>query len=486
MRICFIDQADSPVSGVTTYGRWLHRTLPGVQVLQLGSEGPDFAERGRRLPATETHRPEGIAAFLRDWIGNDCEQDWLLLPNCGQTAHEACRLLLLDPPKDRELRVLGYAHSDDANTGLLLEHYQEIFSGVVAVSDHLQRRLKGLLNGTAGVRLHCLPYPQAPLAVASETNREPDQPLRLIYAGRLEETQKRLSRLVDVLEFLDEAGMPFQLDLLGAGPAETPLRNQLSRWTQGTHPSVRFLGACPPDAVPAHLARADVLLLTSAYEGNPLVLAEGMAARLCPVVMAIDSGVGELIRHGESGFLTPQGDVAAMARVLEHLHRDRELLEGVKDRARSVALAERCPERHREAFETFAEACFTWPQPTGLAPELPSPQETALRRLLSGPSCNRLESPTVIFGAGVFGRSLADRCRETGVRVEGFVDSDPRQQGNTIDGLPVQGPESLLTDTPRCILLGSMGFCADMRSQIQRLYRSHAQELPRIVGLDRV
>ncbi len=486
VRICFIDQADSAVSGVTTYGRWLHRVLPSVRVLQLGPEGPDLPERARRLPSADTHRPERIAAFIQTWMAEDRERDWLLLPNCGQTAHEACRRLLLDPPKAHRLRVLGYAHSDDANTGLLLEHYQEIFAGIVAVSEHLQRRLEGLLETPARERLHCLPYPQTRLEAASGVSRDSSEPLRLIYAGRLEETQKRLSRLIDVVEFLEEAGTPFELELLGSGPAEAPLRDQLSPWTQGSQPKVRFLGACPPEAVPAHLARADVLLLTSAYEGNPLVLAEAMAARLCPVVMRIDSGIGELVEDGRTGFRVPQGDCGAMADVIGRLHADRELLERLKNQAREAVQALRCPDQHRNCFETIAADCFKWPQPTELARDLPSPQETAIHRLLSAQNRVQLQPPVVIYGAGVFGRSLADGCQSAGVAVKGFVDSDPQQQGRQYGDLTVHPPESLLeAEPPRSILLGSMGFCAEMRSRIQRLFQSRSRALPNIIGLDR-
>ena len=65
------------------------------------------------------------------------------------------------------------------------------------------------------------------------------------------------------------------------------------------------------------MSAADLFLLTSVSEGIPLAVIEAMAASL-PVVATRVGGVGEVVRDGETGFLAPAGDPAALA---EHVLR---------------------------------------------------------------------------------------------------------------------------------------------------------------------
>ena len=59
-------------------------------------------------------------------------------------------------------------------------------------------------------------------------------------------------------------------------------------------------------------ASFDVLLLTSANEGTPVVAIEALAAGR-PVVATRAGGTGTVVDDGESGFLAPVGDTAALA-----------------------------------------------------------------------------------------------------------------------------------------------------------------------------
>jgi glycosyltransferase involved in cell wall biosynthesis len=79
---------------------------------------------------------------------------------------------------------------------------------------------------------------------------------------------------------------------------------------------VHFLGV--QSDIAGLLAAADLFVLFSSYEGNPVAVMEAMAAGL-PVIASSVGGVPEIVAHGETGLLVPQGDREAFAASLTAL-----------------------------------------------------------------------------------------------------------------------------------------------------------------------
>jgi glycosyltransferase involved in cell wall biosynthesis len=75
--------------------------------------------------------------------------------------------------------------------------------------------------------------------------------------------------------------------------------------------------------VPWILPAFDVLLLTSRWEGLPLVIPQAMASGVAVVASAVD-GNREVVRHGDNGLLAPPADPDALADAVLRL-RDAEL-----------------------------------------------------------------------------------------------------------------------------------------------------------------
>src|SRR5579884_272009 len=99
--------------------------------------------------------------------------------------------------------------------------------------------------------------------------------------------------------------------LVGDGPLRPSIEAR-ARWL-GLHRRCRFIGAYTParDLLPA----ADVLVLTSRSECAPIAVLEAMAVGL-PVVATSTGDVPVQIAGGESGFVVPIGDSAALAQRL--------------------------------------------------------------------------------------------------------------------------------------------------------------------------
>lgn len=158
--------------------------------------------------------------------------------------------------------------------------------------------------------------------------------IRLAYVGRLDEPEKRVSDLPNILAGLKARSIRYEMAIAGAGAEESTLRAAFARLEL----PVNFLGEISPPEVQVLLAESDVLLITSNFEGGPFVLMEAMAEGCIPVASQCGGLVPELVHDGRTGFTFPVGDVEAAAGHIETLSRDRELLEQL---SRDVRIAVR-------------------------------------------------------------------------------------------------------------------------------------------------
>lgn len=142
---------------------------------------------------------------------------------------------------------------------------------------------------------------------------------RLLFTGRLN-GQKNLPCLLQALAPLRERA--WTLTLVGDGPDRAMLERTAR--SLGLADRVRFAGWADRDALPDVLRRADIYVFPSIQEGMPNTVLEAMACGL-PVVACRIEGCEELVRHGETGLLTPPDDAPALAEAVERLLDDAEL-----------------------------------------------------------------------------------------------------------------------------------------------------------------
>jgi glycosyltransferase involved in cell wall biosynthesis len=139
--------------------------------------------------------------------------------------------------------------------------------------------------------------------------------LRIIAVGRLA-PQKNFHRFLSVLARLRDRAPHFDFDaaILGDGPDRDSLLTRVKEL--GLEERVRFIGF-QENHYP-YIRSADVICLTSEWEGLPYVLAEAMTLKTVVVAHDCPSGPSEMIR-AEAGILTPFADIDAMAQALEAL-----------------------------------------------------------------------------------------------------------------------------------------------------------------------
>ena len=184
---------------------------------------------------------------------------------------------------------------------------------VVACSEAtlaLARRAVPEIGPVASVVLNGAPAPAlrpAPL---------PFDPPRILYLGRLV-PQKGVDRLVDAVASLSARWPAARLVIAGDGTARADLERRVS--AHGLTARTEFAGWIPPDEVPALINRCTLVVVPSlGHEDFGLVAVE--AARMArPVVATRVGGLPEVVQHGRTGLLAPDGDAGALAEAIATL-----------------------------------------------------------------------------------------------------------------------------------------------------------------------
>jgi glycosyltransferase involved in cell wall biosynthesis len=134
-----------------------------------------------------------------------------------------------------------------------------------------------------------------------------------LAVGRFEEA-KDYPTMIAAFARLAAARPTSQLLLVGKGSLQENVEALLR--ANGLEQRVRFLGVRRD--VPELMSAADGYVLSSAWEGMPVVLLEAAAVEL-PVVATQVGGVSEVVEDGTTGLLVPPGDPAALARAMERV-----------------------------------------------------------------------------------------------------------------------------------------------------------------------
>ncbi len=147
--------------------------------------------------------------------------------------------------------------------------------------------------------------------------RAPD-PATLLMVGGMNERKDPLlmlralallrQRVPDVV--LRVAGRPL------SGPFGARVQQTIDELGLADH--VQFLGSLDQPQLAQAYTAAAVTVLSSRQETSPAVLMEAMAARR-PVVATDVGGVAEIVADGQSGYVTPPGDAAALAERVQRL-----------------------------------------------------------------------------------------------------------------------------------------------------------------------
>lgn len=172
-----------------------------------------------------------------------------------------------------------------------------------------------------------------------------------IAAGRLA-PQKGFDLLVDAWRPVAEAHPDWTLHVYGRGELADQLQELID--AHGLSDRVLLKGFAPD--LRARLQQGSAFVLSSRFEGMPMVLLEAMAAGLPVVAFDCPTGPRQVIRHESSGLLVPRESVpdlsAALLRLVADADLRRRLAQGAVDRIEDFSV-ERIATRWERLLENL-------------------------------------------------------------------------------------------------------------------------------------
>lgn len=344
-RIPVVIAAEDMISGVTSWALRAKAAFAGH---------PRYEIRLINCVASSNRSPEFDATFLgladfRAYLAAMPEA--IVIPNFVWPLYEVCRELRAE---GKPMRVIGYcrADSEDEYYGPL-GRVESVVDRFVAVSPECQRRLRAHLPPARREDVDCLP---TGVVVPPRLDRAWSvAPIRLVYAGRMAQRQKRILDLARLAEQLDARNVDYRFSLVGPGREAEDLKSALA--AQVASGRVVFRGRVEPAAMPSLFASHDVHVLVSEYEGTSNSMLESMAQGCAQLLTRAANGPDGIVSDGVEGALFAVGDASAMAAAVARWASSRGILERL-GRAAYAAAKPYSIESHAARLAAIFDAAF--------------------------------------------------------------------------------------------------------------------------------
>lgn len=136
----------------------------------------------------------------------------------------------------------------------------------------------------------------------------------ILFVGRVAFSQKKVHRILEFWRELHVTHPDWKLQIVGDGDDLPRCKRLAAKWKL---PRVEFVGAT--SNVQQYYRKARILVLTSDYEGTPMVVPEAQAHGCVPVVYHSYAGASLHIQHGMNGYLIPSFNKAKFVKQLSLL-----------------------------------------------------------------------------------------------------------------------------------------------------------------------
>jgi glycosyltransferase involved in cell wall biosynthesis len=203
--------------------------------------------------------------------------------------------------------------------------YLQSVDGFIFNSKTTQGVVNGLIgNGKPSV----VAYPptdrfREAISESEIRERANSKELRILFLGNVI-YRKGLHTLLEAVRNQQSA---FRVDVVGGLTAEPKYAQEMRKQVKnyGLSSAVTFHGPLDNEPLIKRYRQAHVIVVPSSYEGFGIVYLEGMGFGL-PAIGTTAGAAGEVITRGKDGFLIEPDDDVRLARILDELANDREVL----------------------------------------------------------------------------------------------------------------------------------------------------------------
>ncbi|CAM3695487.1 glycosyltransferase [Rahnella bruchi] len=183
-----------------------------------------------------------------------------------------------------------------------------------AISGEIKNQLTEL-----GVNKNNIDVVFNPVKKSGKIILRPEQ-LRILYIGRVHfERQKQLKDLFDALV---QVKVGWALDIVGDGEDVFECQSYAQQLGISEHITWHGWQNDPWEYVENNIKEVTCLVMTSNFEGFPLVLLEAISRGIYCVSSDCSSGPSEIIENNINGQLYPQNDIIALSKIINALGND--------------------------------------------------------------------------------------------------------------------------------------------------------------------
>jgi glycosyltransferase involved in cell wall biosynthesis len=304
--------------------RAIQRDRPGVALV--------FSDVASEIALPECKRL-GIASVL-SMVHGDVREEQQVLEIEAETAGDFFSIYLGNGAVDRvEIAWLHERRLRDI----------ELADRILVPSEHIAGTLVG--HGTPREKIAVVPYAADTRRFVPDVDKPHTPSCTFLFAGGITQ-RKGIKYLLEAWRRVRRPG--WRLQLLGALPADprplAPYRDE-----------VEWLGSMPHAEVPACMARADVFVFPSLFEGSAVVTYEAMA---CGLPCIVTAAAGSVARHGRDGLIVPARDAVALATAMERLGTDVAYRAACGASARAQAEAHAWPRYHESVSAAVRHVAY--------------------------------------------------------------------------------------------------------------------------------
>lgn len=278
--IFFVCPSAYPLGGVAV---WLGYLMPGLQSegfnIVCGVLDGEFHDASNYLDghqfdqvikiANTTGTRYGRVQSLRKAI-EAVKADMVVSVNVVDL-YPACALV--KKTSNPNLKVIMTLHALEPCYFSDVEQYQQHIDAVIVTNKLTLKLVKQQAPSFESERIFYAPYGVDVHEVPSQ-KFSPSKPLNILYAGRIENSQKRCADLIEIVKELEQQNINYNLSIAGDGVYRKELLHDLGKVSN----HINYLGNVKHTEMLSDIyPEADLLIITSQWETGPIVAWEAMS-----------------------------------------------------------------------------------------------------------------------------------------------------------------------------------------------------------------